>query len=73
MGTRGSHRSKKGFEFGIRVGAFLGLGIGLLNYRVMNVSNLTDHLADGVISIIFFGLMGEIIAIVYKSTSKKEG
>ena len=37
------------------------------------MSNLTDHLADGVISIIFFGLMGEIIAVVYKSTSKKEG
>ena len=36
------------------------------------MSNLTDHLADEVVSFIFFGLMGVIIEVAYKSTSKKE-
>ena len=70
--SRGTHSAKGGFEFGALIGAFVGFGIGLLNYGVMNISDLTGHLADAVISIIFFGLMGVIIAVVYKATSKKE-
>jgi len=70
--TSVSHSAKKGFKFGILVGAFVGLGIGLLNYQVLNMSNRTSHLADGVISIISFGLMVVIIALIYKVSSKKE-
>lgn len=71
--ARGVHSAKEGFEFGALIGIFVGFGIGILNYGVMNLLDLNGHLADGVISIIFYGLVGLVIALVYKATSKKEG
>ena len=69
--ARGIHSAKEGFEFGALVGAFTGFGIGLLMYGVANLSDLTGVLAEGVLEIIFTGIAGVIIALVYKSTSKK--
>jgi len=70
--ARGVHSAKEGFEFGALVGAFTGFGIGLLMYGVGNLSDLTGVLAEGVLEVIFTGIVGVIIALVYKATSKKE-
>ncbi len=69
--ARGINSAKEGFQFGIWVGIFTGFGMGLLNYGVNDLMDLTGHLAEGVIEIIFYGIIGAVIAMVYKATSKK--
>jgi hypothetical protein len=68
--AHGVHSAKEGFEFGALVGAFTGFGIGLLWYATSNLSDMTSSLVGGVIEVIFYGITGVIIAVVYKATSK---
>lgn len=70
--ARGHHSSKEGIEFGGLFGVFVGFGIGLLNYGVMNGLGKKGMLVDGLIGIAFFAIIGLVIALVYKATSKKE-
>ena len=70
--ARGIHSVKEGLEFGALVGAFTGFGIGLLWYGSSNLSaDLTSVLVEGVIEVIFYGIAGVIIAVVYKATASK--
>ncbi len=69
--ARGVHSAKEGLEFGALVGAFLGLGLGLLWYGLANLSDLTGVFAEAVLDIIFMGIAGVIIAVVYKATASK--
>jgi hypothetical protein len=69
--ARGVHNAKEGFKFGIWVGVFTGFGMGLLNYGVNDLMDLTGHIAEGVLEIIFYGIIGAVIALVYKATTKK--
>lgn len=67
----GVHSVKSGFEFGALVGAFTGFGMGLLWYATSNLSaDIISVLVEGVIEVIFYGITGAIIALVYKATSK---
>ncbi len=68
--ARGAHSAKEGFQFGAWIGVFVGLGLGLLWYGTSDLMDLTGHLAEAVIDIIFYGIIGAVIAVVYKSTSK---
>ena len=69
--ARGVHSAKEGFQFGIWVGVFTGFGMGLLNYGVNDLMDLTGHIAEGVIEIIFYGIIGAVITMIYKATAKK--
>ena len=69
--ARGVHSAKEGFQFGVWIGIFTGFGMGLLNYGVNELMDFTGHIAEGVIEIIFYGIIGAVIALVYKATSKK--
>ncbi len=69
--ARGIHSAKEGFEFGALVGVFTGFGIGLIMYGTANFMDLTGVLTEGLIEIVYYGVIGIIIALVYKATSKK--
>jgi len=45
--------------------------MGLLQYGVMNMMDMTGYIAEAVIDIIFYGIIGAVIAIVYKATAEK--
>ena len=68
--ARGHHSAKEGAEFGIWIGVFVGLGIWLIQYATTSIMNLTGYLVDAVLEIIYYGLTGIVIALVYKATSK---
>lgn len=69
--ARGVHSAKEGFQFGVWIGLFVGIGLGLLWYATAELMDLTGYLVNGVIEILFYGVIGVIIALVYKGTSKK--
>lgn len=68
--ARGVHSAKEGFEFGALIGAFMGFGMGLLWYGTSNLSDLTGVFAEALLDIIFMGIAGMIIAMIYKASSK---
>jgi len=68
--AQGIHSAKEGFEFGALVGAFFGFGEGLIWYGTTNLSDLTGVLVSGFLNMIFVGLAGIIVALIYKSTTK---
>jgi len=70
--ARGVHSAKEGFQFGAWIGLFAGIGLGLLWYATAELMDLTGYLVNGLIDIVFYGIIGAIIAVVYKATSKKK-
>ncbi|WP_340077350.1 hypothetical protein [Leptobacterium sp. I13] len=70
--ARGIHSAKEGFEFGAWIGLFLGFGVWILMYGVMDADDMTARAVDGVWSIIHYGIIGMSIALVYKGMAKKE-
>lgn len=70
--ARGIHSAKEGFQFGAWIGVFVGLGMGLLQYGVMEMMDMTGYMVEAVIDIIFYGIIGAVIAIVYKATAAKK-
>lgn len=69
--ARGQHSPSQGFIFGAWIGAFAGLGMGLLQFGTLALMDLTGYLVQGVLDILFFGLIGAIIAFVYQKTAPK--
>lgn len=69
--ARGVHSAKEGFQFGVWIGIFAGIGLGLLWYATSEFMDLTGHLVNGVIEVIFYGIIGAVIAMVYKATAPK--
>lgn len=70
--ARGHHSAKEGFRFGAWIGVFAGLGLGLLWYATSDIFDMTGQLVNGVIEIVFYGIIGAVIALVYKATAGKE-
>ncbi len=70
--ARGYHGVKEGFTFGALVGIIIGLGMGFVWYGTSNFMDLTGHLAEGVTDIVYYGIAGVVISLVYKATSPKE-
>lgn len=70
--ARGHHSLGQGFEFGAWIGALIGLGMGLITYATVSWMDITAHLVEAIIDIIFYGIIGAIIALIYKKTAAKE-
>lgn len=70
--ARGHHSLGQGFEFGALIGAFVGLSMGLLWYATANMMDLTAHLIEAILDIVFYGIIGICIALVYQKMAKKE-
>ena len=60
-----------GFIFGFWIAIFIGLGEGLINYSTTNVTDITAALVNALICIVFYGIMGLIIGLVYSKTTSK--
>lgn len=60
-----------GFNFGIWIGIFAGISYALLWYATADLMDLTGHLVDGVVTMIFFGVVCAVIGWVHKATSPK--
>lgn len=71
--ARGHHSAKEGFQFGAWIGVFTGFGMGLLNHAVMGLMDTTGTLVDAVVQIIFYGIIGAVIGLIYQKTATKEG
>ncbi|MFC4221013.1 hypothetical protein [Flagellimonas marina] len=70
--ARGHHSAGQGFQFGVWIGIFIGLGMGLLNYATANFMDMTGHIVEAIIDIVFFGIIGAVISLVYQKTATKE-
>jgi len=54
-----------GITFGIWVGLLNGLGVGMINYAVMDVSDLTGTLTNAGAGVVFYAVMGLLAGMVY--------
>lgn len=70
--ARGVHSAKEGFQFGVWIGIFVGFGMGLLQYGIAELMDMTGYLAEAILDIIFYGIIGAVIAVVYKATAPKK-
>ncbi len=70
--ARGHHSFGQGFQFGALIGAFVGISMGLIWYATANWMDATGHIAEAVIDILYYGLVGGVIAFVYQKTAAKE-
>lgn len=68
----GNYSAASGFQFGALVGLFVGLGMGLLWFGTANMMTLTGHLVEAGIDILFYGIIGSIIGMVYQKVAKPE-
>ena len=65
----GTYSAATGFAFGIWIGIFVGLGMGLLWYGTSELMDMTGHLVEAIIDILFYGIIGAVIGFVYQKTS----
>jgi uncharacterized membrane protein len=69
--ARGHHSFREGAEFGVWIGVYYGLGEGLIMFATSTLTDFTGYIITGLLNIIFFLIIGAIIALIYKATSKK--
>ncbi len=65
----GEHSLSHGAQFGCWVGVMLGFGEGVINLGVGNFSDLTGTIIGGVLSIVFYVVMGVCASLVYGKLS----
>ena len=70
--ARGHHSIGEGFKFGAWIGVVVGIGMGLLQYGTANIMDLTGHLVEAILDIIFYGVIGAVIGFIYQKTTAKE-
>ena len=70
--ARGHHSISQGFQFGAWIGVFVGIGMGLLQYATADIMDMTGYIAEAVLDIVFYGIIGAVIAVVYQKTATKE-
>ena len=69
--ARGYHSMGGGFQFGIWIGIFMGLGVGLLWYGTSELMDLQGHLVEALLDIIYYGIVGAVIGLMFKATQPK--
>ena len=67
----GHHSAGGGLHFGAWIGIFVGIGSGLLMYATTNLMDGTGYAVEAVLDIVFYAIIGMIIALVYKATAPK--
>ncbi|MGB5189027.1 hypothetical protein [Robiginitalea sp.] len=70
--ARGYHGIAEGFTFGALIGVIIGLGMGFVWLGTSNFMDVTGHLVEAATDIVYYGIAGIVISVVYKATSKKE-
>lgn len=70
--ARGHHSAAQGFEFGAWIGFFIGVGMGLVWMGTSKLMDPTGHAVEAVLDILYYGLIGLVIALVYKAAGPKE-
>ncbi len=68
----GGHSLSHGAKFGLAVAIMLGFGEGIINLGVANFSDLTGTIIGGVLSIVFYVVMGVLASLVYGKLSSSE-
>ncbi|HSR60171.1 MAG TPA: hypothetical protein VLL47_05415 [Robiginitalea sp.] len=68
----GHHSASQGMQFGAWVGVFIGVGMGLLWYGTSKLMDSTAHMVEAALDIVFYAVVGAVIAMVYKATASKE-
>ena len=71
--ANGNNSLGSGFQFGVWIGIFMGLGMGLLWYATSELMDLTGQLVQAVLDIVYYGIIGAIIGLMYKATEPKGG
>ncbi|MET6991319.1 hypothetical protein [Sediminicola arcticus] len=57
----GVYSASNGFAFGVWIGIFVGLGMGLLWYGTSELMDMKVHLVEAIIDIVFNGIIGAVI------------
>lgn len=65
----GGFTISSGVQFGLWVGIMLGFGEGIINLGVANFSDLTGTIISGVLSIVFYVIMGALVGLIYNKLS----
>ena len=67
----GNYGAGSGANFGVWIGVFAGISYALLWYATAELMDLTGHLVDGIVTLIFFVIVGAAIGWAYKATAPK--
>ena len=67
-----NHNFMSGAEIGLLVAAFVYFGTVLARYAMTTGSDLTGYLIGGILTLIQFGIVGGLIALVYKAVEKRK-
>ena len=70
--ARGYHGFVEGFTFGAWIGVLIGVGMGLVWLGTSNFMDTAGHIAEAFIDILYYGIIGAVISMVYKATAAKE-
>ncbi|MDM9631422.1 hypothetical protein [Robiginitalea aurantiaca] len=70
--ARGYHGVSEGFTFGALIGMIIGLGMGFVWLGTSNFMDTTGHLVEAITDIVYYGIAGVVISLVYKATAKKD-
>ncbi|UNZ00137.1 hypothetical protein MQE36_07275 [Zhouia spongiae] len=65
----GNYSASSGFSFGAWIGIFVGFGLGLLWYSTSDLMDMTGTITEAVVDILFYGIIGAVIGLVYQKTS----
>ncbi|HPF11139.1 MAG TPA: hypothetical protein PKW08_06370 [Flavobacteriaceae bacterium] len=66
-----NYGASSGFLYGVLIGLLIGLGEGLVNYAVMNMTDITGVFINAVIYMVFYGIMGLLAGLIYQKTAPK--
>ena len=70
--ARGYHGVAEGFTFGALIGMIIGLGMGFVWLGTSNFMDTTGHIIEAITDIVYYGIAGMVISLVYKATTKKD-
>ncbi|MBC2837850.1 hypothetical protein [Robiginitalea sp. SC105] len=71
--ANGTHSAGGGLGFGTWIGIFVGLGMGLVMYGTSKMMDGTAHAVEAILDIVYYAVIGAVIALVYKATAGKQG
>jgi len=66
---KGNYSAGDGAQLGLWIGILTGFGDGVVNYSTSNILDFTGTIANGVLYVVFFVVMGALAGIVYNKTT----